>query len=123
MKPDLNKLIELRDKYTKALETGEVPSELTLGICFAIDVNFGFTTHSPEKQLIYDLVDRGILTPYGGDGIRLWPTITSQHASVADALTPRIKCLKWIIKYHNSNYFQKLLIHIKYKLYKKCLIM
>lgn len=104
MNHNITLLIELRDKYTKALETEDVPTNLSLGICFAIDAfcNIGSPENYSLKSLLYELVDEGKIIVPVNDGSwekrHLWPTIHNNKVSVAEALLPRIEALNIMIK-------------------------
>ena len=116
----------LLDKYQHALSMKDcnaqkydycIKNNIQHGLCGAISSLS--LPRSTELLLMYSVVvlrRNVIIHEY------FWPTPTDRIATgigFNESLTPRIKCLKWMIKYHNSNYFQKLLIHIKYKLYKE----
>lgn len=97
-------LLKIRNEYIKALETEDVPTNLSLGICFAIDVSCDYRSakSNPLKSLLYELVDEGKIIVPVNDGSwekrHLWPTIHNNKVSVAEALLPGIEALNIMIK-------------------------
>lgn len=93
---NLENLKTLRGIYAKAIETGEVPVCLKLGLCRAYSgIGFGDSMYSQFKQEDYKYDRRG----FARDGFFfVWPTIMHQNASIEQALVPGLNWLDNKIK-------------------------
>lgn len=109
MDNNINSLIELRDKYTKALELKNrdycIVHHLTVGLCSALKNN----NYSLDLvHLLHELTNRGLITRQFDNRIYYWPTpkndhlLQSRYSKVSDVnglcLLPRIQCLDLMIK-------------------------
>lgn len=94
---DIKPLINLRDKYIKALELKEWEycreHNLHSGLCLAF-INNGC---GPCTNLLYNLADQGIIKTSSGYGNYFWPTYYHHDASFEEALIPRIEALNIMI--------------------------